>query len=183
MFRKLATPVTNLNVVSRGRARAKKLAGDWFHELVTSLAAEATAAEKQAMSRVWGAESSTSLMGVFGNAAITASGASRERTITTIGKRLKKPGTIADPRAASAVEEAKRESESAVLVMDLAQLAAEARAGGSGTGTVPKAAPAKAAGSAIRLGVRGVDGGIGLRIVVPASQLGAIRRVMPGAAP
>ena len=168
---KLKTPTaTNFHYTMTGKPRVKKVAGQWVHELKSTPTAEATESERAMNKRLWGSDSTRTLVGVYGKTGLNVGGKQPEKTMAKYAALAKKPRKVADARVTAAIAESKRANESAFFLMDLAALVGM---------MAPGAMPGPPTTTATRMGFASDGGALAVRLSVPAEQIAAFRAVMP----
>ena len=169
--KKLAKPVVSMHTRMVGRPRVKKVAGSWVHEIKSTLTADATEAERSALKKVWGAETTRTLVGVFGQHGVSVVARDGEKAVARLATRLKKASKKPDARVTAAIAEAKKERESAIMLIDAAAMI---------TWVMPKVMPAAPPSQPARIGLGANGDALAVRFVFPAEQLKAMSALMPG---
>jgi hypothetical protein len=191
VVRGMATPVVVLNTAVVGRVRTKKLGKFWFHAVDTTFTDAATEEERAAARRMFGEEATQALVGVIDGLAITTQGKVRDKAAADVIKRAKAKGasTIKSPGVLAAIEEARVGNEAFVMTMDLGTWMAWVAAMDPAAGGLPAGVKAgKPSGPSVirplvRMGMGRVGDGLGVRMVIPAQQMSAVREVMEPATP
>ena len=195
--RAMATPVVVMNTSTVGKLRVKKVGKYWLHQTEATLTDAATDQDREAMRRMYGAETIQSLVGVVDGLGITAMGKGRDKAVVELVKRAKgaaggAPVPVKAPGVLAAIEEARLANEAFVATLDIGTFVAwfmPADMGGGGAPVTPagkaggkagkaaKKAPVPPSRPQVRMGLGRVGEAIGFRLVLPAQQLSALRDI------